>query len=117
MLSVLIFKNIFQRTLTIVSEQDETWGTHARNISVGAWASQHVLTSLTPHKTYVARLMAHNDLGASAPSQTILFTTFEEGKNNINSSAIFQSFLTYKLNEICFFDRICKLKYNINLIF
>ncbi|XP_069954396.1 cell adhesion molecule Dscam2 [Cherax quadricarinatus] len=58
--------------------EEESWVSHGRNVSVGQWASWHVLTGLTPYHTYAVRLMAHNDLGVSQPSQVHVFTTLEE---------------------------------------
>lgn len=60
--------------------KEESWSAHGRNVSVGQWAASHMLTGLTPHHTYMVRLMAHNDLGVSQPSSTHIFTTTEEGK-------------------------------------
>ncbi|XP_042208394.1 Down syndrome cell adhesion molecule-like protein Dscam2 isoform X1 [Homarus americanus] len=56
----------------------ESWTSHGRNVSVGQWASWHVLTGLTPYHAYAVRLMAHNDLGVSQPSSVHFFTTLEE---------------------------------------
>ncbi|KAK3860836.1 hypothetical protein Pcinc_033125, partial [Petrolisthes cinctipes] len=64
--------------VAIIAVKEESWATDGRNVSVGQWAASHVLTGLTPHKTYVVRLMAHNDLGVSQPSPVTLFTTAEE---------------------------------------
>ncbi|XP_071543543.1 uncharacterized protein [Panulirus ornatus] len=58
--------------------KDESWVSHGRNVSVGQWATSHVLTGLAPHQAYTIRLMAHNDLGASQPSHVHDFTTLEE---------------------------------------
>ncbi|XP_042230764.1 Down syndrome cell adhesion molecule-like protein Dscam2 isoform X2 [Homarus americanus] len=58
--------------------EGESWATHGRNVSVGQWASWHVLTGLTPYHSYALRLMAHNDLGVSQPSSVQVFTTTEE---------------------------------------
>lgn len=60
--------------------KEESWSAHGRNVSVGQWAATHVLSGLTPHATYVVRLMAHNDLGVSQPSPVQIFTTAEEGQ-------------------------------------
>ncbi|XP_045103222.1 Down syndrome cell adhesion molecule homolog isoform X1 [Portunus trituberculatus] len=65
-------------TIQYKAAEDEMWASHGRNVSVGQWAASHVLTGLSPHLTYVVRLMAHNDLGVSLPSPTQLFTTTEE---------------------------------------
>ncbi|XP_069169162.1 cell adhesion molecule Dscam2 isoform X2 [Procambarus clarkii] len=65
-------------TIQYRAAEGESWVSHGRNVSVGQWASWHVLTSLTPYHTYAVRLMAHNDLGVSQPSQTHIFTTLEE---------------------------------------
>ncbi|KAK4299474.1 hypothetical protein Pmani_028258 [Petrolisthes manimaculis] len=65
-------------TIQYKAVKEESWATDGRNVSVGQWAASHVLTGLTPHKTYVVRLMAHNDLGVSQPSPVTLFTTAEE---------------------------------------
>ncbi|KAK7074156.1 hypothetical protein SK128_006884 [Halocaridina rubra] len=58
--------------------EDKSWATHGRNVSVGQWASSHVLAGLTPYQAYAVRLMAHNDLGVSQPSHMHVFTTLEE---------------------------------------
>ncbi|KAK8739566.1 hypothetical protein OTU49_003404, partial [Cherax quadricarinatus] len=61
-------------TIQYRAAEGETWVSHGRNVSVGQWASWHVLTGLTPYHAYAVRLMAHNDLGVSQPSQVQVFT-------------------------------------------
>ncbi|XP_071537625.1 cell adhesion molecule Dscam1-like isoform X1 [Panulirus ornatus] len=65
-------------TIQYRAAEEESWASHGRNVSVGQWASWHVLTGLTPHQTYAVRLLAHNDLGVSQPSHVHVFTTLEE---------------------------------------
>ncbi|XP_042226508.1 Down syndrome cell adhesion molecule-like protein Dscam2 isoform X2 [Homarus americanus] len=65
-------------TIQYRAAEKESWASHGRNVSVGQWASWHVLTGLTPYHAYAVRLMAHNDLGVSQPSSVHFFTTLEE---------------------------------------
>ncbi|KAK8743456.1 hypothetical protein OTU49_001087, partial [Cherax quadricarinatus] len=58
--------------------EEESWASNGRNVTVGQWTSWHVMTGLFPYYTYAVRLMAHNDLGVSEPSQVHVFTTLEE---------------------------------------
>ncbi|ROT76065.1 putative Down syndrome cell adhesion molecule-like protein Dscam2 isoform X4 [Penaeus vannamei] len=55
-------------TIQYRAAEEESWAVHGRNVSVGQWASSHVLSGLTPYQAYAVRLMAHNDLGVSQPS-------------------------------------------------
>ncbi|XP_063611247.1 cell adhesion molecule Dscam2-like, partial [Penaeus indicus] len=65
-------------TIQYRAAEEESWAVHGRNVSVGQWASSHVLSGLTPYQAYAVRLMAHNDLGVSQPSHMHVFTTLEE---------------------------------------
>ncbi|KAK8723180.1 hypothetical protein OTU49_011885, partial [Cherax quadricarinatus] len=65
-------------TIQYRASEEESWAIHGRNVSVGQWATSHVVTGLAPYKSYDVRLMAHNDLGVSQPSLTHVFTTTEE---------------------------------------
>ncbi|XP_071532405.1 cell adhesion molecule Dscam2-like [Panulirus ornatus] len=65
-------------TIQYRASEEESWASHGRNVSVGQWASWHMLTGLTPYHTYAVRLMAHNDLGVSQPSTVQVFITLEE---------------------------------------
>ncbi|KAK3861845.1 hypothetical protein Pcinc_032241 [Petrolisthes cinctipes] len=65
-------------TIQYKAVKEESWSAHGRNVSVGQWAASHVLSGLTPHNTYIVRLMAHNDLGVSKPSPVQIFITTEE---------------------------------------
>ncbi|KAK7015883.1 hypothetical protein SK128_009425 [Halocaridina rubra] len=65
-------------TIQYRAAEDESWAVHGRNVSVGQWASSHVLSGLIPYQSYAVRLMAHNDLGVSQPSHIRVFTTLEE---------------------------------------
>ncbi|CAL4098573.1 unnamed protein product, partial [Meganyctiphanes norvegica] len=57
---------------------EPSWMESGHNISIGAWATSHTLNGLAPYQTYALRLLAHNDLGVSNPSETKIFTTTQE---------------------------------------
>ncbi|KAK7081827.1 Down syndrome cell adhesion molecule-like protein 1 [Halocaridina rubra] len=79
--SALLSWKLFQPaavTIQYRAAEEESWAVHGRNVSVGQWASSHVLSGLTPYQAYAVRLMAHNDLGVSQPSHMHVFTTLEE---------------------------------------
>ncbi|XP_068201363.1 cell adhesion molecule Dscam2-like isoform X2 [Palaemon carinicauda] len=79
--SALLSWTLFQPaavTIQYRAAEEESWAVHGRNVSVGQWASSHILTGLNPYKAYAVRLMAHNDLGVSQPSHMHVFTTLEE---------------------------------------